>query len=396
LAAFCPHDGELARLKESNATSVDEIEMIRQTARRFVRSRLVPEENAIETADDVDPRLLAQLRDEAHQLGLYGFNLPEELGGPGLSAQAKVAILEEITYTSVPLSEVIGHLPLSLAYLNEEQRTRLLPAILSGKEIVTYALTEPDAGSDVGAIGTRATRGSGGWALSGNKHFISHAETADYIIVLAVTDPSADLKKRLSTFIVHKGNPGLVGMTRYKMMGWRGYHLNGFSLDNCFVPDRDVLGEPGAGFLAMMASINHDRIFSASRSVGLSRRAQEMACEYVRERKAFGKHLSEHQAIQFMIADNDVEIEAARALIDRAMTLIEASDPGARIAAARAKLYASEMGCRVTDRVLQIFGGMGYMCELPVERFYRDARAFRIGEGTSEMQRIQIARHAVS
>jgi acyl-CoA dehydrogenase len=375
---------------------MDEVEMIRETARRFVRTRLVPEENAIEAADDVSPKLLADLRDEAHALGLYGFNLPEALGGPGLSAEAKVAILEEITYTSVPLSEVIGHLPLSLAYLNEEQRARLLPPILTGKKIVTYALTEPGAGSDLSAIATRATRGSGGWTLNGSKHFISHAETADHIIVLAVTDATAELKKRLSTFIVHRGNPGLVGMTRYKMMGWRGYHLNGFSLDNCFVPDADVLGQPGQGFLAMMASINHDRLFSASRSVGLSRRAQDMACEYVRERKAFGKHLSEHQAIQFMIADNDVEIEAARALVQRAMILIEANDPLARIAASRAKLYASEMGCRVTDRVLQIFGGMGYMCELPVERFYRDARAFRIGEGTSEMQRIQIARHAVA
>lgn len=375
--------------------AMNEVEMIRQTARRFVRSRLVPQEAAIEAADDVDPELLAGLRAEAHELGLYGFNLPEELGGPGLGAEAKIAILEEATYTSVPLSEVIGHLPLSLAYLNAEQRQRLLPAIVSGTQIVTYALTEPDAGSDLGAIRTRAERTDGGWLLNGSKHFISHAESAHYIIVLAVTDPAADLKGRLSTFVVERSNPGLKGMTRYRKMGWRGYHLNGFSLENCFVPDADLLGEPAEGFVVIMASINHDRIFSACRSVGLSRRAQEMACQYVRERKAFGKPLASHQALQFMIADNDVEIEAARALIRDAAALIERNDPAARIAAARAKLFASEMGCRVTDRVLQIFGGMGYMCELPIERFYRDARAFRIGEGTSEIQRIQIARHAI-
>ena len=376
-------------------TQIDnEVSMIRETARRFVRNRLGPLEQQIETDDDVSTELLAQLRSEVAALGLYGFNLPERIGGPGLSAVAKVAILEEITHTSVPLSEVFGHLPLQLTQANERQRAELLPDILSGKKIVTYALTEPNAGSDLGGLRTRAERVAGGWVLNGSKHFISHAETADYIIVLAVTEPSAALKSKLTTFIVRRGNPGVVGMTRYRKMGWRGYHLNGFTLENCFVPDDDLLGEPNAGFLGMMQSINQDRLLSASRSLGLSARAQSMACEYALERKAFGANLAQHQGIQFMVADNDVEIEAARMLIGVAAEMIEGEDPRAHVAACRAKLYASEMGCRVTDRVLQIFGGMGYMTELPIERFYRDARAFRIGEGTSEMQRIQIARAA--
>ncbi|BCQ28640.1 acyl-CoA dehydrogenase (plasmid) [Caballeronia sp. NK8] len=376
-------------------TQIDnEVSMIRETARRFVRNRLVPLEQQIETDDDVSHELLAQLRSEVAALGLYGFNLPESIGGPGLSAAAKVAILEELTYTSVPLSEVFGHLPLQLSQANDRQRAELLPEILAGRKIVTYALTEPNAGSDLGGLRTRAERASGGWVLNGSKHFISHAETADYIIVLAVTDAGASLKGKLSTFIVRKGNPGVVGMTRYRKMGWRGYHLNGFTLENCFVPEEDLLGEVNAGFLGMMQSINQDRLLSASRSLGLSARAQTMACEYAQERKAFGAQLSQHQAIQFMVADNDVEIEAARMLIGAAAQMIEDADPRAHVAACRAKLYASEMGCRVTDRVLQIFGGMGYMTELPIERFYRDARAFRIGEGTSEMQRIQIARAA--
>ena len=374
-------------------TSQDtEISMIRETARRFVRQRLVPLEEAIERDDDVDLELLAQLRAEVAALGLYGFNLPESVGGPGLSAEAKVAILEELTYTSVPLSEVFGHLPLQLAQANDEQQSQFLPDILSGKRTITYALTEPNAGSDLGGLKTRAVKVNGGWKLDGSKHFISHAETADYIIVLAVTDPTASLKDRFGTFIVRQGNPGVVGMTRYKKMGWRGYHLNGFTLEDCFVPDEDVLGAPNAGFLGMMQSINQDRLLSASRSLGIASRAQTMACEYANERKAFGSALAQHQGLQFMLADNDVDIEATRLLIARAATLIDSGDPSARIAASRAKLYASEMGCRVADRVLQIFGGMGYMCELPIERFYRDARAFRIGEGTSEMQRLQIAR----
>jgi alkylation response protein AidB-like acyl-CoA dehydrogenase len=372
----------------------NELSMIRQTARRFVRQRLVPLEQQIETDDDVDTELLAQLRSEVCALGLYGFNLPENIGGPGLSAAAKVAILEELTYTSVPLSEVFGHLPLQLAQMNARQRETLLPDILSGKHIVTYALTEPNAGSDLGGLRTRATRRGEGWVLNGSKHFISHAETADYIIVLAVTEPTAPLKDKLSTFIIRRTNPGIVGMTRYKKMGWRGYHLNGFTLEDCLVPDEDVLGDIHAGFLGMMQSINQDRLLSASRSLGLSVRAQSMACAYALERRAFGISLALHQGIQFMVADNDLDLAAARLLIAQAAELIEAGEPSARIAASRAKLFASEMGCRVTDRVLQIFGGMGYMCELPIERFYRDARAFRIGEGTSEMQRIQIARAA--
>ena len=376
--------------------SEDEIAILRATTRRFVRNRLVPLEAQVEAADDIEPALIAQLRQETVALGLYGFNLPESLGGPGLPADAKLAVLEEITYTSVPLTEVAGYLPLSLNFCNAEQRARLLPALRAGKKVITYAMTEPDAGSDLGAIRMRAGKKDGGWVLNGSKQFISHAETADHIIVLALTDPGAPLKRKLTTFIVARGNPGIVGMTRYRKMGWRGYHLNGFSLDNCFVPDADVLGQPGDGFLAIMESINHDRIFSACRSLGLAQRGHEMSCAYAKERVAFGATLSQHQGIQFMIADNDVEIEAARLLIYRAARLIEADDPAARIAASRAKLYASEMGCRVSDRVLQIFGGMGYMCDLPVERFYRDARAFRIGEGTSEMQRIQIARHVLA
>ena len=372
----------------------EEITMIRTTARRFVRERLVPLEQQIEQDDDVSLALLADLRREAAALGLYGFNLPEAVGGPGLAAAARVAVLEEMTHTSVALSEVFGHLPLQLAQADARQREEVLPDLLSGAKTMTYALTEPNAGSDLGGIRCRAEKVEGGWVLNGSKHFISHAETADYIIVLAVTDPAAPLKGRLSTFLVRQGNPGVVGMTRYKKMGWRGYHLNGFSLERCFVPEADVLGAIGAGFLGMMQSINQDRILSASRSVGLAARAHAMACEYAQERRAFVVPLAEHQAIQIMTADNDVDIACARLLITAAAQAMDRGDPQARIATSRAKLFASEMGCRVTDRVLQIFGGMGYMCELPVERFYRDARAFRIGEGTSEMQRIQIARAA--
>jgi alkylation response protein AidB-like acyl-CoA dehydrogenase len=373
-----------------------EIAMLRRTVHDFVRKRLVPLEQEIDESDEMPPGLLVTLRQEAAALGLYGFNLPAEIGGPGLTLSEQVAVLEEVTYTSVPLSEVVGYLPLSLAFMNAEQRERLLPAIMAGEKSLTYALTEPDAGSDLAGLRTRAVKVEGGWRIDGAKQFISNAEHADHILLLATTDPAAPLKGKLTTFIVARDNPGVRGMTRFRKMGWRGYHLNGFTLEDCFVPDADVLGEPHGGFLVMMASINHDRILSACRSVGIAERAHHLSLAYAKERRAFGSNLAAHQAIQFMIADNDVEIEAARCLIHRAAALADAGDDGFRIAASRAKLYASEMGCRVVDRVMQIFGGMGYMCELPIERFYRDARAFRFGEGTSEMQRIQIARNALN
>ncbi len=376
--------------------SVDEIAMLRETTRRFVRERLHPLEAKID-ADDALPVVLdAAIRQEAKALGIYGFNFPLSLGGPDLPTEAKAVIYEEITQTSMPLVEALGHLPLTLAYCSTTQRDSLLAPVVAGTKLITYALTEAAAGSDLSAIQTRATRVEGGWRLNGSKQFISNAETADFIVVLACTDPTAKLKNKLTTFVVRQENPGLKGMTRYKKMGWRGYQLNGFSLDDCFVPDEDVLGPVGEGFLVMMSCINTDRVFSGYRALGIAKRAQALALDYAKDRRAFGARLADHQAIQFMLADNDVELKAASLLVKEALVLTDQGKGDARIAASRAKLYATEMGCRVVDRVMQIFGGMGYMTELPIERFYRDVRAFRIGEGTSEMQRLQIARHILS
>jgi len=376
--------------------SDEDVALLRDTTRRFVRDRLQPLEAGIDAADEIDPAVDASIRAEARALGIYGFNFPASLGGPELPTTAKCAIYEEVTQTSMPLVEAMGHLPLTLAYCNSQQHESVLKDVVAGTKLITYALTEAAAGSDLSAIQTRAVRTSGGWVLNGSKQFISNAETADFIVVLACTDAAAPLKRKLTTFIVRQGNPGVKGMGRYRKMGWRGYQLNGFSLEDCFVPDEDVLGPPGEGFLVMMSCINTDRVFSAFRAWGIAQRAQEMAIEYAKQRKTFGARLADHQAIQFMLADNDVELQAAKLLSRQAAELTDSKAPDARIAASRAKLYATEMGCRVVDRVMQIFGGMGYMTELPIERFYRDMRAFRIGEGTSEMQRIQIARHITS
>jgi acyl-CoA dehydrogenase len=377
-------------------TQTDETRMLLETIERFVREKLKPLESEVDLADDFDPARMQALKQQVCELGLYGYNLPAAIGGPGLSLVMLSEIDEAIGHTSMPLGEVFGHLPGSLRFCNAQQRAWLVDPLLRAETNIAYALTEPGAGSDLSAVATRATRVEGGWRLNGYKHFISNVEHADHVIVLAATDPSAPLKSKLSTFIVEKGNPGLVIQRKFRKMGWHGYPLSAFSLDDCFVPDSHVLGEPGQGFQTMMATINNDRIYVASKCLGMAQALMDLVLPHARQRVTFGKPLAEHPTIQFALADCDVELHAARLITRHAAALGDAGDPAFRIAASRAKLYASEMLGRVADRVLQIFGGAGYMSDLPVERIYRDARAFRIGEGTSEMQRLQIARHLLA
>ncbi|TCT04827.1 acyl-CoA dehydrogenase family protein [Paralcaligenes ureilyticus] len=372
-----------------------ENKLLAETVRRFIKERLAPLEAEIDATGEVDHDVIQALKKEAISIGLFGYNMPRELGGPGISAVAQSVMDEEIGHTSMPLSEVFGHLPGSLRFADENQREWLIKPLMQAEKTIAYALTEPTAGSDLSAINTRAMRVSGGWELNGTKHFISGAEHADYIIVLAATNKDAPLKNRLSTFIVERENPGLKLLRRFKTMGWRGHPLSELALDSCFVPDKHMLGQPGQGFLTMMATINKDRLMVASKCAGIAQALMDIALPYTRERKTFGKRLADHQAIQFMVADCDVELDAARLLNRKAAHLADSDSTEFRIAASRAKLYASEMGGRVADRVMQIMGGAGYTTDLPVERFYRDVRAFRIGEGTSEMQRLQIARHVL-
>ena len=369
--------------------------LLAETVRRFIKERLMPLEAAIDAADEIDPIVLQALKKEVIALGLFGYNMPQVLGGPELSVAAQSVIDEELGRTTMPLAEAFGHLPGSLRMVNDDQREWLVKPLMRAETTIAYALTEPAAGSDLSAIATRAEKVTGGWRLNGTKHFISAAEHADHLIVLAVTDNQAPLKSRLTTFIIERGNPGWKILRRFRKMGWHGHPLSELALDDCFVSDRQVLGQPGQGFLTMMATINNDRLMVACKCVGIAQALTDLALPYVRQRKTFGSALSEHQAIQFMLADNDVELDAARLLTQKAAYLADQQNTEFRIAASRAKLYASEMAGRVADKVMQIFGGAGYMADLPIERFYRDVRAFRIGEGTSEMQRLQIARHVI-
>jgi acyl-CoA dehydrogenase len=373
-------------------TLSEELTLVRATARGYVQKYLRPLEKEVEERDYLDDEVFLQLRQEAVKLGLYAHNLPENLGGGGLSVLGQVIIGEELGKTSMPLADAVGFLPATMALASEGQRGWFVDPVVSGEKTVAYALTEPDAGSDLGNLRTRGVRQDGKWVLNGAKQFISGADYADFIILLVVTDPEAALRSRYTLFLVERTNPGFHYLGVMRKMGWRGYQLGAFSLEDCAIEDSHVLGEVGGGFGGMMATINTTRIEYAGRYVGMGDELMRLAIEQAKNRKTFGATLGSHQMIQTMLADSDCELQASRLLAYHAADLADRGDPSARIAGSRAKLYASEMVGRVADRVLQIFGGSGYMCDLPIERMYRDSRAFRIGEGTSEMQRIQIAR----
>lgn len=373
-----------------------ELMQVQELVRTFIDRELAPLEEQVDEADDIDAVTMRDLRQRAVRLGIYGFNMPTELGGGGIGPLGEVLIGQEIGRTSIPLAEVVGRLPQSLTACDEEQADWLLKPALRAEKTACIALTEPDAGSDLGAVRTRALKDGTGWLLNGSKQFISNAETSDYILVLAVTDPDAPLRSRFTVFIVDRDDPGLHFTHRFRKLGWHGYHISAFSLDDCRLAADRVLGGIGNGFGTIMASVNGTRLYIAARCVGTAQELKRRAAEYAMTRRTFGQLLGQHEAIQFMLADMDVELEAARMLVLAAACKLDAGEADARIATSRAKLYATEMAGRAADAALQIFGGAGFMADLPIERMYRDVRGYRIGEGSSEIQRIQIARHVLA
>jgi acyl-CoA dehydrogenase len=310
-----------------------------------------------------------------------------------LSALGQVVVAEELGRTTIALSRCAGYLPALLAYCRPDQRDWFIDPLISGEEFVTYAVTEPDAGSDVGATKTRATPVDGGWSLTGGKCFVSNVDISKWVIVVAVTDPTASINNRFTLFIVDKSNPGFHFMRNIRKLGWRGAEFCQFSLDDCKVPDHCIIGEVNGGFELIMLAINLTRIHLSGIYVGMGDELRRLGIDYAKQRKTFGKRLGDHQGIAFMLADIDCELEAARLMTYAAAVAYDNQQSDMRIAASRSKLYASEMAFRTADRVLQLYGAAGVSCDYPIERMFRDSRQFRIGEGSSEIQRIQIARH---
>ena len=370
----------------------EEEKLLQATVRDFVDRELVPRAKELDETERFPWENVKGLG----ELGLMGLTVEEAYGGAGAGYQQLAIAGEEVARGCASTSVVqMAHLSLGVSTIaaggNEAQKTKYLPDLAAGRKIAAFGLTEPSSGSDAADMQTTATPRDGGYVLNGSKIFITNGVEAEVIVVFVSTDRSQGAKG-ISTFIVHGDNPGLQANGQHGKLGLRASSTAELVFTDCYVPAEDRLGEEGDGFRLAMKVLDSSRISIATQAVGIGQAALEAAAKYAKQREAFGKKLEEHQAIQFMIADMATQLDAARLLTRRAAQLKDAGLPHGK-ESAMAKLFASEAAHFACDKALQIFGGYGYFSDNPVERYYRDQRVTEIYEGTSEVQRIVIARH---
>jgi acyl-CoA dehydrogenase len=364
------------------------------TVRDFVRKELVPHEGRVEQLDEVPKDLADQIRNRAITAGLYAPNFPADLGGGGLDELSVTLVERELGWTSYALQWLVAR-PSNIlrACAGDQVQTYLLPTI-RGERVDCLAMTEPNAGSDVRSMTTRAARDGDDWILNGAKHFISYADVADFVIVFAVTgieQTARGERSAISAFLVDKGTPGFTVSRGSSSVSHRGYHHCELSFADCRIPGSALLGEQGRGFDLLSEWLGASRLTVAATSVGRARRVLDLATGWAASRQQFGQPVGRFQGVGFKLADMATELEAAELLTLRAAWRLT-HGAMADTDAAMAKLYASEMLGRLTDQAIQIFGGTGLMSEFPIERFWRDARVERIWDGTSEIQRHIISR----
>ncbi|WP_017671224.1 acyl-CoA dehydrogenase family protein [Blastomonas sp. AAP53] len=375
------------------ALDPDIFEALLEGVRRFVSERLRPLEAQVSETDEIPDDLVQDMR----ELGLFGLSISEEFGGLGLNMEEEVRIAFELGRTSPAMRSTFGtNVGIGSQGLvmdgNDAQKAKYLPLIASGEIITSFALTEPDVGSDSGAVKTRAELDGDAYVLNGSKRYITNADKADLFTVMARTGGPGP--KGVSAFLVPRDLPGLSVGKPERKMGQQGAHVCDVTFDNVRVPAGNRLGAEGDGFKVAMRVLDRGRLHISAVCVGAAERLIADSIAYAKERQQFGKPIAEFQLIQAMIADSVAECKAAKALV---LQTAKAKDRGERITedCACAKLIASEMVGRVADRAVQIFGGAGYIADYGIERFYRDVRLFRIYEGTSEIQRTIIAREAL-
>jgi acyl-CoA dehydrogenase len=381
----------------------DQQRMIVQTVRRFIREEIVPLERELDPdAFELPPEHEARLTRKVREMGLYGLDVPAEFGGPGLDTVTLALVFEELSQHRAglyaPAYGVFGTVGLAQLYRGtEEQRQKYLYPMLRGEKRGFFALTEPSGGSDPArAIQTRAVRDGDDWIITGSKIFISGADRADFGLVYARTDPTKG-RQGITCFIVETNMPGFAIRRIVHTLRSADYATE-ITLDGVRVPPENVLGEEGQGFDIANEVLTRNRITYSAASLGVAVAAQRMAIDYAQKRETFGAPLSTRQAIQWMLIDNEIEIRSARWLI------LQAADKADRSASAReyrfetaiAKAFATEAAFRVVDRAIQIHGGYGVSKDLPLERWFRELRIRRIGEGPTEVQRLIIARQLFS
>jgi butyryl-CoA dehydrogenase len=372
----------------------EEQQMVRETTRAFVEREVKPVAQRLDREAIYPSELIKRLS----ELGLMGILVPQEFGGSGMDLLSCVVAMEEISKAWASLAVAMS-VQNSLVcapiarFGSAAQKKKYLPSLARGERLGCYALTEPGSGSDAGSIQTRATRVGDDFVLTGNKIFTTNGNRADLAIVYAVTDPAKG-KKGISAFIVEKNSPGFVVGKLEDKLGLRSSDTASLLFEDCRVPGENLLGTEGEGFTIALATLDGGRIGIAAQALGIAQGCLEESVAYAQQRRQFGRAIAEFEAIQWMLADMATEIDAARLLTYRAAWLAEQGRTFTK-EAAMAKLFASEAANRAAYKAIQIFGGYGYTKEFAVERFFRDARITTIYEGTSEIQRLVIARRLI-
>ena len=380
------------------ALDPESLEQLTSSVRRFVRERLVPLEDEIAEKDQIPESIIKGMA----ELGLFGLSVPEKYGGLGLLAYEEMKVVFELAQTSPAFRSVIGtNVGIGSQGLvidgTEEQKERYLPGIASGEIITSFALTEPDAGSDAGALKTTAVRDGDEYVLNGTKRFITNAPEAKLFTVFARTDPKAPGAKGVSAFLIEAGTPGITLGKLDKKMGQQGAHCCDVVFDDCRVPVDALLGGPrmeNRGFKTAMRTMDRGRLNISAVCVGVAERLIHDSVAYATERKQFGEPIAQFEMIQDMLARSRTEAYAARCMVEETARRRDAGE-NVTTEASCCKLFATEMVGRVADWAVQIYGGAGYITEYRIERFYRDVRLFRLYEGTSEIQKLVIARNMI-
>jgi short-chain 2-methylacyl-CoA dehydrogenase len=368
----------------------EEHELVRRTVRDFAAERVLPVAEEL----DREHRFPYDLVRELAELGLMGMTIPEEYGGAGTDTLSYAIAVEELTRVdssvaiTVAAHHSLGTLPIFL-FGDEEQKREWLPQLASGEKLAAFGLTEPDAGSDAGATRTRAELRDGEWVINGSKMFITNAGT-DITACVTITAVTGD--DEISNIIVPNGAEGYEIAPPMQKLGWRASDTRELSFRDVRVPERNLLGPRGKGFQQFLEILDGGRISVAAMGVGLAQGAYDLALQYAKERRQFGRPIAEFQAVQFALADMATEIEAGRSMVYKAAWLKDQGRPFAK-EAAMAKLFTGELSNRAANAALQIHGGYGFMDEVPISRLYRDQKILEIGEGTNEVQRMVIAKH---
>nr|WP_321507080.1 acyl-CoA dehydrogenase family protein [uncultured Celeribacter sp.] len=383
----------------TNGVEDDVFGQLVETVDRFARQRLIPAEKRVEQEDDIPEEIVSEMK----EMGLFGLSTPEEFGGIGLSVPQEARLIETLCYASLTFRSLIGtNVGIGAQGIvmdgTPDQKERWLPGIASGDIIASFALTEPDNGSDAGGIRTSARRDGTDFVINGTKRYITNAVRAGVFTVFARTDPDKPGADGVSAFIIPADTPGITVATPDKKMGQRGTKTSDVIFEDVRVPESAILGGPeklNMGFRTAMKVLDRGRIHVSAMAVGQSQRMLDIATDYALERTQFGKPIGQHQLVQGLIADCQAELQAARALVRAAADTFH-REGKAILEAASAKYFCTEAAGRIADRAVQIHGGAGYMSEYDIERLYRDIRLLRIYEGTSQIQQLIIARRTLA